>query len=248
MGMALSPVSDLAYVMNRLGDPTGRVPGRTVSVVDLASFTELRQVSVAPETASPGHLLGARLFHSSDDPRISAKQKAGCATCHPGGEEDSSQWDMNVLPGASGPRMVPSLLGLSLTFSNGERDVDRGYGLLHHSGDRDEVQDFDFTFSGGQLGGTGFLGAARNAELGAPNAGASPELDALAEYVLSLAPIARPTGASPRRRAAARRSSWARIPASQPMRRAAHATIRARASWIIASMTWARTAPSSRRS
>ena len=190
-GFALSPVNDLAYVLNRLGDPTNRVAGRTVSVVDLVGLTELRQVSVAPETFSPQHLLGARIFHSSDDPRISAKQKGGCATCHPGGEEDSSQWDMNVLPGASGPRMVPSLLGLSLTFANGEHDVDHGYGLLHHSGDRDEVQDFDFTFSGGQLGGTGFLGAARNVELGPPNAGLSPELDALEEYVLSLPPIPR---------------------------------------------------------
>lgn len=190
-GVALSPSGDLAYVVNRLGDPTGRVPGRTVSVVDLAGLRELRQVTVAPETFPADHLLGARLFHSSDDPRITPKAKVGCGTCHPGGEDDSSQWDMNVTPGLHGPRMVPSLLGLGLTMTNGERETATGYGLLHHSGDRDEVQDFDYTFTGVQLGGTGFLGAAARAELGQPNAGLSPELDALARYVLSLPPIPR---------------------------------------------------------
>src|SRR5204863_5293179 len=61
----------------------------------------------------------------------------------------------------------------------------------HRTGDRDEVQDFDHTFRGVQMGGTGFLSAAQlQPPLGAgPNAGIDPELDSLAEYVLGLQPL-----------------------------------------------------------
>lgn len=187
LGLALSPTSDLAYVSNSLSFD--------VSVVDLAARTELRRIPVTPATGplfpldTPTLLRGAQLFHESGDARISANQKVSCASCHPHGEHDGRTWDLQALPGLHGPRATMSLLGLSLTF--GPPDPATGFGQLHRSGDRDEVQDFDHTFAGVNMGGAGFLGGALNTELGASNAGLDPDLDAIAEYVLALPPLMR---------------------------------------------------------
>jgi DNA-binding beta-propeller fold protein YncE len=183
-GLALSPVAETAYVYNLLS--------RDVSVIDLAAQREARRIPVAPrsgEPFSPALLQGARIFHSSSDPRISANSKAACASCHIGGEHDGRSWGFHRLPGLHGPREVPSLLGLGATL--GPRDPATGWGQLHRSGDRDELQDFEHTFRGVNMGGTGFLGGDVQPELGPPNAGRSAELDALAEYIASLAPVMR---------------------------------------------------------
>src|SRR6185369_14668919 len=91
------------------------------------------------------------------------------------------------LPGNHGPRATQMLLGLRLSM--GPRDAATVFGQLHRSGDRDEVQDFEHTFQGVQMGGTGFLGTNVYPELGASNAGRSAELDALASYLMSLDPL-----------------------------------------------------------
>jgi DNA-binding beta-propeller fold protein YncE len=187
LGVAVSPVRDVAS---------------DLSVIDLATNAPLSRVALtaAPAIADPGMLNGARLFHSSVDPagpgssRLSSNEKVACASCHPHGEHDGRTWDFEHLPGSHGPRSTMSLLGLSQGFAPGQVG---GRGSLHRSGDRDEVQDFDHTFMGVNMGGTGILGGAANAELGAPNAGRSGDLDDLASYLLSLPPIAR----SPHRRA-----------------------------------------------
>ena len=187
-GIAVSPVSSRAYVADMLS--------RAVSVVDLTpgAETELRRLPTTPttgETRPAWFLNGERLFHGSDDPRISVKAKAACASCHLEGEDDGRTWDLQFLPGAHGPRSTQSLLGLSLSF--GPLDPATGLGQLHRSGDRDEVQDFEHTFVSPQMGGTGFIApAARQPALGAgPNAGLDADLDDLAAYVLALPPIAR---------------------------------------------------------
>jgi YVTN family beta-propeller protein len=180
-GLAVSPVAETAYVYNLLS--------RDVSVIDLAARAELRRIPATPESGepfSPSVLLGARIFHSSDDPRISANAKVACGSCHIGNEHDGRGWAFHRLPGPHGPREVPSLLGLRLTL--GPRDPATGWGQLHRSGDRDEIQDFEHTFQGVNMGGTGFLGAGVQPELGPPNAGRSPDLDALADYLVSLDP------------------------------------------------------------
>lgn len=187
-GLAVSPVSDRAYVYNSLS--------RDVSVVDLIALVELRRIPVTPVTGEPFSsevLRGARIFHSSADSKISTNSKVSCASCHINAEHDGRSWAFHRLPGPHGPREVPSLLGLYQTF--GPRDPTTGLGQLHRSGDRDEIQDFEHTFQGINMSGTGFLGTNVLAELGAPNAGRSPDLDALAAYLLSLEPIPR----SPRR-------------------------------------------------
>ena len=184
IGLAASPVTSNAYVLNQLT--------RDVSVIDLAGLREVKRLAATPLTGErfpAAVLLGAKVFHSSDDPRISRSGKMACASCHINAEHDGRSWANQNLPGNHGPRSTPSLLGLRL--SAGPRDPATGFGQLHRSGDRDEVQDFEHTFQGPQMGGTGFLGTNVQAELGAPNAGRSAELDGLATYLMSLEPLRR---------------------------------------------------------
>ena len=182
IGIAVSPVTSNAYVLNHLT--------RDVSVVNLATLNEVKRIPVTPITGEPlpaNVLLGAKLFHSSDDPRISRNGKMACASCHINAEHDGRVWQNQILSGNHGPRATQMLLGLRLSM--GLRDPITGFGQLHRSGDRDEVQDFEHTFQGPQMGGTGFLGTNANPELGAPNAGRSVELDAIASYLMFLDPL-----------------------------------------------------------
>lgn len=184
MGLAVSPIGDLAYVANSLS--------RDVSVVDLKAKVELRRIPVTPLSGEPfsGRILtGAKIFYSSADRRISRNDKVACASCHPHGEHDGWTWDFQRLPGVHGPRLTSSLLGLALTM--GSVDPGTGFGQLHRSGDRDELQDFEHSFQGPLMGGTGFLGNRVQPELGPPNAGLSEELDGLTDYILSLKPLMR---------------------------------------------------------
>jgi DNA-binding beta-propeller fold protein YncE len=184
LGLAVSPAAERAYVLNSLS--------RDISVIDLAARAEVARIAATPASgeAEPATVLrGARIFHSSADPRISSNQKVACGSCHINAEHDGRTWAFHRLPGPHGPREVPSLLGLRSTFAPFDAALQRGQ--LHLSGDRDEVQDFEHTFQGVNMGGEGFLGAAAQPELGAPNAGLSAELDDLAAYVMSLEPLAR---------------------------------------------------------
>lgn len=198
MGLALSPTEPTAYVLNELS--------MDVSVVDLTdprSPRETRRVST-PLTpgleryplSNPELLRGAKLFYTSADPRISSNEKVACASCHINGESDGRSWSMhNTPPGTAGqrhgPRATLDLLGLGRGFTNGRRSPARGWGLLHVSGDRDEVQDFEHTIQGPQMGGMGFLGDRVQPELGPPNAGRDADLDALSAYLLSVPPLKR---------------------------------------------------------
>ena len=196
MGLAVSPTKDEAYVYNAIsGDvsfidltlPSRPIVGRTVDIDG--------PVPSDPIASTEG-VLGATLFFGSDDKRISSNGKVACASCHINGEHDGRTWAFEKLARGThgqghGPRNVQNLLGLGLTVTPGERDPDYGWGQIHHSGDRDEIQDFEHTFIGESMGGTGFLGASVQPELGSPNAGRSPELDALATYLLDVPPLIR---------------------------------------------------------
>lgn len=184
IGLTVSATANRAYVYNLLS--------RDVSVIDLTAMIELKRIPVTPTTGEPlaaEVLAGAKLFHTSDDPRISVNSKVSCASCHINAEHDGRTWAFHRLPGPHGPRDVPSMLGLGATF--GGRDPVTGLGQLHRSGDRDEVQDFEHTFRSVNMGGTGFLGPSIQPELGLSNAGINPDLDALATYLLALPPIRR---------------------------------------------------------
>lgn len=191
-GIAVAPVAiggkQLAYVANILS--------RSVSVLDVTSTAspfEVHKIPVTPTTLEPrsaAFLNGERVFHSSNDPRISSNRKVACGSCHMYGEADGRAWEIQLLPGSHGPRQTQSILGLGASM--GPIDPATGLGQLHRSGDRDEVQDFDHTFRGPQMGGTGFIAAASlQPPLGAPNAGRDPDLDDLANYCLNLPALPR---------------------------------------------------------
>lgn len=198
MGLAVMPVAiggkQFAYVANLLS--------RDVSKVDVTTWSapvEVARLAVTPSTPEPrsaSFLNGERVFHSTVDPRASSNRKVACGSCHIDSEQDGRAWDLQFLPGAHGPRQTQSILGLAASM--GPVDPATGLGQLHRSGDRDEVQDFDHTFRGQQMGGTGYIPAAQlQAPLGPPNAGRSSDLDDMAVYALGLPPLMR----SPRRNA-----------------------------------------------
>jgi DNA-binding beta-propeller fold protein YncE len=179
IGLVASPTINKLYVLNYLS--------RDVSVIDLTTLAEESRIPITPGTSDPvaaNILTGAKFFNSSVDPRVSANQRVSCASCHPGGEMDGLFW--GFAPLGAGNRKTFHLLGQSLSFA----PQMNGLGQLHRSGDRDEVQDFDFTFKSVLMGGTGFL-STPNPELGPPNAGLNPDLDALASFVLNLPALAK---------------------------------------------------------
>ncbi len=146
-------------------------------------------ITTTRDPLPPEVLEGKRVFYRSRDPRMSRTSYLACASCHLDGEGDSLVWDFTQR--GEGLRNTIELRGRA----------GLGHGPLHWSANFDEVQDFEHDIRGHQ-GGTGFLDDAlfhadgRDAPLGAPKAGLSRELDALAAYLTSLDDF----GASPRRR------------------------------------------------
>ena len=109
-GVVVSPTADIAFVSNLLS--------RDLSVIDLAAGTETARVPLTLTSAEPFSadvLTGARIFHSSRDPRISSNGKVACASCHINAEHDGRTWAFHNLPGDHGPRQVPTMLGLAQT-------------------------------------------------------------------------------------------------------------------------------------
>lgn len=178
IGVVWPAGTDEVYVLNYLS--------RDVSIINSQTWTETARVAavVSQEPLDADVLLGAKIFNSSADNRISSNHKVSCASCHPGGETDGLVWDFSSI--GAGRRKTLTMLGQSISMA----PQANGRGQLHRSGDRDEIQDFDFTFSGNFMLGSGFL-PLPNAPLDAPNAGQSPDLDAMAAFVLDLPPIMR---------------------------------------------------------
>ncbi len=183
-GLALSPDGARLFVHG--------FTSRTVRVYDVRDLsrapTPLANVpTVVAEPLPPEVALGQRIFYASRDPRMSRTSYLSCASCHLDGEGDNLVWDFTQR--GEGLRNTIPLQGRA------------GDGPIHWSANFDEVQDFEHDIRGGQ-GGTGFLADAvfhagdHDRPLGAPKAGLSAELDALAAYVASL----RHVGPSPVRR------------------------------------------------
>ncbi len=165
--------------------------GRSVTVIDLTPLVrrgrfEARALAtvttVAEERLSAAVLLGKQLFYDARDPRLARDGYLSCASCHAEGGDDGRVWDLTGK--GEGLRNTISLVG-------------RGGspGLLHWSGNFDEVQDFEAQIRS-LGGGSGLLadnllqsGSVAD-PLGEPKAGLSADLDALAAYVGSLTAIA----------------------------------------------------------
>ena len=144
----------------------------TISVMDTDSFIVGSVIESTVIPVSSAVLNGQKLFHSSDDTRMSKDQWIACATCHFGGEADNVNW---FFP--DGLRNTPSLLGVTDT------------GPFHWSGNLDEIQDVEDTIRKLQ-GGTGLVFGSSNClpscDTAEKNAGRSSDLDDVTAYLGSL--------------------------------------------------------------
>jgi regulation of enolase protein 1 (concanavalin A-like superfamily)/mono/diheme cytochrome c family protein len=183
-GVTISPDGKTLFVENFLE--------RTVTVHDVSAILAGGQLPaptlatlkpIATEKLPANVLLGKQLFYDASDTRLALEGYLSCASCHNDGDGDGRVWDFTGL--GEGLRNTITLRGHGGTAQ----------GPMHWSGNFDEVQDFDNqirTFAGG----TGLItNGTPNPPLGAPNAGRSSDLDALAAYVKSLTV----TGPSPAR-------------------------------------------------
>ncbi|MEK8033612.1 PA14 domain-containing protein [Ideonella sp. DXS29W] len=180
-GLALSPDGLTLFVSNEMD--------RSISAFDLRPLIQMGQLVVPPlsgamstvaqEPLSAQVLLGKQLFNDARDPRLARDGYMSCASCHRDGGSDGRTWDLR--DAGEGLRNTIDLRGRAAT----------GHGLMHWSGNFDELQDFE-----GQIrrlaGGTGlmsdtaYLAGTRSEPLGDAKSGISADLDALAAYVASL--------------------------------------------------------------
>ena len=178
IGVTIDPATQLVYVLSEL-DRSIQVydagPMLTVGATELPWIGSASTVDV--EVLQPELLLGKRVFSDARDSRMASEGYLSCATCHFEGGHDGRVWDFTQ--GGEGLRNTTSLRGFGRS----------GQGLIHWSGNFDEVQDFETPIRD-LFGGSGFLSEvdyqATIDPLGTPKDGLSVELDALAAYVNSL--------------------------------------------------------------
>ena len=171
-GVATSPDGKEVYVLNALDF--------TLRIYNAEPFEKVADIVLSTNPFTEEILRGKRLFNMALMP-MTTRRWIACTSCHPGGDHDGRTWK-----NPEGPRNTTSMLGLART------------GPLHWSADRDEVQDFEHTIRSRLMQGRGLVpGATIPAELGAPMAGRSADLDALAAYCRSLEPTPSPHAAGP---------------------------------------------------
>ncbi len=157
----------LAYVHNVLD--------ATITIIDTKKQSIVQQLPISNIPLPNDQLIGAQLFNSAADPRLSQDNWISCATCHFDGGSDGRVWA--GFP--DGPRNTPVLYGLAETAP------------YNWSATWDEVADVETKIRWLQ-GGTGLIDGQSSAPLDAPNAGRSPDLDTLTAYILSLSPLLAP--------------------------------------------------------
>ena len=177
-GMVLNDDASRLFVHNYMS--------RSVSAFDVSDIINamgnagslLAEISTVSVEALPAQVLqGKQIFYNASDPRMSQDMYMSCASCHLDGGSDGQVWDFTQV--GEGFRNTISLRGRA----------GLGHGLVHWTANFDEIQDFEHDIRH-FAGGNGFMSQsdfdATNTPLGAPKAGLSPELDALAAYVSSL--------------------------------------------------------------
>ncbi|MCB0112974.1 MAG: c-type cytochrome, partial [Caldilineaceae bacterium] len=155
-GIAVRQDGARGYVLNALS--------RSVNVFDLAALTLRNEIIVTGETLDAATLRGKILFNHAADPRLSQGSWISCASCHPNGGADGVTW---LFP--DGIRQTPPLWNAAATLP------------WHWSAALDEAQDVETTIEEIQHG-VGLAPGTTNL-LGAPLAGRSEDLDALAAYM-----------------------------------------------------------------
>ncbi len=179
-GVALSGDSKVAYVHNFMDRSISRYDLTEMLETNLPVTNQLSTITVVNNEALAANVFnGKRLFYDAADNRLARDNYMSCASCHNDGGDDGRVWDFTQF--GEGLRNTISLKGRAGT----------GHGLLHWSGNFDEVQDFEAqirNFAGGTglMSDTAFFSGTRSEPLGDPKAGLSADLDALAAYLESL--------------------------------------------------------------
>lgn len=177
--LAVSPDGLKLYVNNFMD--------RTLGVHDLSRLIKNGEFDVSVvanvdaidvDKLAPQVLVGKRLFYDARDIRLTRDAYLSCASCHDDGGHDGRTWDFTGM--GEGLRNTIKLRGRA-----------GGQGMLHWSGNFDEIQDFE-----GQIralaGGRGLMSdddfhkGTRADPVGDPKAGVSGDLDALDAYLKSL--------------------------------------------------------------
>lgn len=162
-GILLNRDNTLLYVHNALDG--------TLSMISTADFSVLDVLPIVNLNTPLEQVLGAQLFHSAVDPRMSADPVISCATCHFDGLSDGRVW----MGYADGPRNTPLLYGLPETVP------------YNWSATWDELADVELKIRRLQAG-LGLIedNALLSPPLGNPHTGISVDLDLLTRYLASL--------------------------------------------------------------
>jgi YVTN family beta-propeller protein len=159
----VSPDGKQVYIYNALDF--------AVSIHDAATMRRLSTVKVCSPPKTPEWVRGKILFNTANPP-MSSRRWVACSSCHPDGHSDCRVWH-----NPEGMRKTVSLFGVAHTHP------------LHWSGDRDEVQDFEYTIRSPLMAGRGLLPGTlklkrgfERVELKEKTSGRSKDLDALAVY------------------------------------------------------------------
>ncbi len=148
----------------------------TLTIIETNRLQAVDVLPISTPIISNDILLGAELFHSAADSRLSEDRWLSCATCHFDGLPDGRTWQGF----ASGPRNTPTLYNLIETAP------------YNWSGSWDELQDVELKIRTVQAG-TGLIEDFPISEAnGTPHANLSFDLDLLVAYLLSLKPPANP--------------------------------------------------------
>jgi YVTN family beta-propeller protein len=141
----------------------------------VAMYTDQMQpvakIKVCEPAKTPEWVRGKILFNTALPP-LTSRRWIACSSCHPDGHNDGRVWQQ-----PEGLRKTTAFFGMAHTHP------------LHWSGDRDEVQDFEYTIRSRLMQGYGlFKGSIRpkvgyeKAELQQNLSGVSKDLDAMAIY------------------------------------------------------------------
>lgn len=157
-GILLNGDNTLLYVHNALDGTITTINTSTLAVTDVMPIINL--------SISLDSLLGAQLFYSATDPRLSVGSTISCATCHFDGQSDGRVWQ--GFP--DGPRNTPLLYHLPETVP------------YNWSATWDELADVETKIRWLQAG-TGLI---EGAQVDEPHAGMSVDLDLLTQYLITL--------------------------------------------------------------
>jgi YVTN family beta-propeller protein len=161
-GVVLNGDSSRVYVHN--------VIDATISIIDTSRLSVIDTLPIdLDDTISIDVLIGAELFHTATDPRLSESRWVSCASCHFDGMSDGNVW----AGFDDGPRNTPPLFDLRAT-------APYNWGATW-----DELADVELKIRALQAG-EGLLAGPPNDPLGDPHAGLSLDLDTLVIYLDTL--------------------------------------------------------------